>query len=74
MWEIVLAVRHAPGQGEDKIAGAAEQMGLARHVVRLAVGFAAEYPEEIEARIAANEAAAERARKLAAERDRLLAS
>lgn len=72
--EVLVAVRHAPGRGESKIAGAAEQLGVAEHLVRLAVGFAAAHPAEVEARIAANEEAAQRARRLAAERERLMAS
>lgn len=74
LWEVLLAVRHAPGREEEKIAGAADQMGVATHLVRLAVEFAAEYPDEIESRIAANEMAAERASRLAAERAQLIAS
>lgn len=72
--EVLAAVRHAPGRGTAKIAGASEQLGIGEHLVRLAVGFAAAYPDEVEARIVANEQAAERARRLAAERDRLMAS
>lgn len=74
VWEVVVAVRHAPGDGDAKIAGAAEQMGLPERLVRAAVNFAAVYPEEIEERIALNDAAAERARQVAEQRARLLAS
>lgn len=74
VWEVILAVRHAAGRGEAKIAGAAEQMGMAEQRVRLAVSFASAQPDEIEERIALNEAAAERARVIAAQRERLLAS
>ena len=74
VWEVVLGVRHAPGQGEAKIAGAAEQMGLAERLIRAAVNFAAAHPEEIEQRIALNDAAAERAKRLDEQRARLLVS
>jgi hypothetical protein len=73
VWEVVVAVRHAAGKGEAKIEGAAEQMGLPVHLVHLAVDFAAGQSDEIERRIALNEAAAENARKLAEQRNRLLA-
>lgn len=74
VWEVIVAVRHAPGRGDARIADAAEQMGLPERLVRLAVHFAAVYPDEVEERIAANEAAADRARALAEQRERLLTS
>jgi hypothetical protein len=74
VWEIVVGLRHAKGQGERKVAEAAKQMGLAVRAVRLAVDFAAAHPDEIEARIMANEAAAEEARRLSQARTKLLAS
>lgn len=74
VWEIVVAVRHAGGGGDDKVRDVADQLGLAEHLVRLAVDFAAAHPDEIEASIIANEEAAERAQRLAEERERLMAS
>ncbi|HET6950526.1 MAG TPA: hypothetical protein VFI47_09130 [Acidimicrobiales bacterium] len=74
VWQVVGAVRHAPGRGEAKVAGAAEQMDLPARLVRLAIDFAAAHPQEIEQAIAANDAAAAHARDLAAERARLMAS
>lgn len=74
VWEILVAVRHVGGRGDSKVVAAAAELGLAEHLVRLAVDFAATRAAEIEARIVDNEAAADRARKLAQERDALLAS
>jgi hypothetical protein len=74
VWEIVLAVRHAPGRGEAKLRDAAKQLALPEPQVRIAVDFASAYPREIEQRIALNDAAAVRARELAEQRARLLAS
>ena len=74
VWEIIAAVRHAPGRGEAKIRDAVKQLGLPEAEVRLAVDFASAYPHEIDERIALNEAAAERTRELAEQRARLLAS
>jgi hypothetical protein len=71
---VVLAVRHAPGRGEAKLHDAARQLGLPEGQIRLAVDFAATNPQEIEDRIALNDAAAERAREVAQQRARLLAS
>lgn len=72
--EVVTALRHAPGRGASKVAEAAEQLGIPESLVRLAVDFAAAHADEIDARIAANDAAAEQARRLAEQRGRLLAS
>ena len=74
VWEVVVAVRHAPGRGHAKMVDAAEQMDLPEHLVELAVEFAAAHGEEIERRIELNEAAGERAKQLAEQRNRLLAS
>jgi hypothetical protein len=74
VWEVIVAVRHAAGRGDAKVADAARQMDLPERLVRLAVSFAAANRDEVEERIALNDAAAERARELAEQRDRLLAS
>ena len=74
VWEVVLAVRSAPGPEDAKVRDAAEQMGLAERLVRLAVNFASAHPDEIEQRLAMNDEAAARARELAEQRARLLAS
>lgn len=74
VWEVIVALRHAPGRGEGKVVEAAEQMGLPERMVRLAVSFASQHRHEIEERIRLNDAAAQQARELAEERARLLAS
>lgn len=74
VWEVILAMRSAEGSGEAKLADASEQLGVPVRLVRLAVDFATANAEEIEAEIARNDAAAERVRKMIAERERLLAS
>lgn len=74
VWEVVVAVRHAPGEGDAKIGGAAEQLGLPERHIRAAVNFAAAHPHEVEQRVALNDAAAEQARRLADQRARMLAS
>jgi hypothetical protein len=74
VWEVVLAVRQASGRGEAKLRDAARQVGLPESQIRIAIDFAAAYPQEVEERIALNDAAAEQARQLAEQRARLLAS
>lgn len=74
VWEIILGVRSASGRGDAKIVNAAREMDLPEHLVRLAISFASAHSDEIEHRIALNQAAAERARVLAEQRNRLLAS
>ncbi len=74
VWQVVVAARHAPGQGESKVVDVAEQLSLEAHAVRLAIDFAATHPEETERLIDANATAAEDARRLAEQRERLIAS
>ena len=73
VWEIVRAIQLTDGQGEARIRQVAEDTGIPIHRLRLAVEYASAYPEEIRARIAANEAAGERVRRMVEERGRLLA-
>lgn len=72
VWEVILAIRHARGPGDAKVARAAEEMEIPERLARLAVDYAAAHPDEIEERIKLNDEAAERARALAAQRARLL--
>ena len=74
VWEVVLGLRSARGRGEARITNAAEQMNLTERQIRLVVDFAATYPDEIDERIAANDAGAERVRRIIDARDRLLDS
>lgn len=53
VWEAINAVRHAQGSGEQKIVEVTAQLGVPERLVRVAVSFAASYPEEIETLIAA---------------------
>lgn len=74
VWEVIVAIRHASGRGEARLRDAAKQIGLPEAQVRIAVDFASAYPQEVNDRIALNDAAAERARELAEQRARLLAT
>ena len=74
VWEVVSALRHTTGSEEQRVRALAEQFALHPRHIRVAIDFAASHGEEIGAQVAANDAAAVRARELAEERARLLAS
>lgn len=71
--EVVRAVRSTGAVGDDAVAAAAERVGVDQRLVRIAIDYAAEHLDEIEARIQENEVAAERARKLSEARSSVLA-
>ncbi len=74
VWEVAVAMRHTRQRGDARIRPTAEQLGVPERLVRTAVSFAAAYPDEVEAIIRRNDAAAERAEQTARERERFLAS
>jgi hypothetical protein len=73
VWEIVTAARSAPERGEALVPALAERLGIAASKVRAAIRYYAEYPEEIDAWIAANEAEAEKLEAALARERELLA-
>jgi hypothetical protein len=74
VWEVISALRYTTGSPEERVAALAEQFDLHPRHIRVAIDFAAAHRGMIEAEIAANDAAAERARAAARQRDDLLAS
>ena len=72
VWEIVGALRSTSGPEQDRIAAVAEQLGIHPRQVTIALGYAADHPEEIEDRIAANERALSHAEQMHQARQRLL--
>ena len=72
VWEIVRAVRRTTGKGEPLLRRVAEETGLGLDQVRLAVNFYSAYPDEIDARIAADETAANQIRVMVNRREQLL--
>lgn len=72
VWEIVRAIRRTPGKGERLLQKVAEDTGLVLDQVRLAVNFYSAYPDDIDARIAADETAANQIRVMIDRRERLL--
>ena len=73
VWEIISTIRHVSGSGERKVRNVAQMLSLNERWVRLAVEFYTVYPEEVDARIKANEDVAEQLRERAERRERLLA-
>lgn len=58
VWEIIGAVRSAPEKGESRMVALAERLSLTEGQVRTAVRYYGEFPNEIDAWIAANDAEA----------------
>ena len=71
VWEVIRDVRRAPGRGEARIRRVATESGLTESQVRLAVDFYSSFPDEIDARLAADERAAAQLREAATRRARL---
>lgn len=74
VWEVVSALRYTSGNDAERVAALSEQFDLHPRHIRTAIDFAATHRLEIDTQVAANDAAAERARQLAEQRARLMAS
>ncbi len=73
VWEVIAALRHTRGSESERMAAVAEQLGVHERQVLLALEYAAAHRAEIEARVDANDEALAHAKRLAEERQRLLA-
>lgn len=73
VWEVVARLRDLDGSDEQRIATLSAESDLHPRLIRIALDYAAEYAEEIRARIERNEAMAERSHRLVQEREALLA-
>ena len=74
VWEIVSALRTTTGPEQDRVATVADQLGIHPREVTIALAYAADHPDEIEERIAANQRALSRAEQTHQARQRLLDS
>lgn len=72
VWEVVRDLQHAPGRGMKRIEHLAAESGVPAERIRLAADFYSAHPEEIDRVILADEQAAERARRMIDQRERLL--
>jgi len=59
VWQIIPVVQNEEASGDDPIEAAAEYFGLPAFKIRAALGYYAEYREEIDARIRCNSQLAE---------------
>lgn len=73
VWEIIARLRELGGDEEERIATLAEETALHPRQIRIAVDYAAAHPEPIEQFIERNEQAAEDSRRIAEQRQALLA-
>src|SRR5918999_1511108 len=73
VWEVIARLRELEGSTEERIATLSEESELHPRLIRLAVDYAAEHPDEIRSRIDSNDEMAERSRKAAQQREALLA-
>lgn len=71
--EVIRALRATGATGTEAVAAAADSLGIAPRLVGVAIDYAAEHLEEIDARLRANDEAVERVRKLDAARRSVLA-
>ena len=72
VWEVVTALRAAAGSEQNRINDVADQFGIHPRQVTIALGYAADHPDEIRTRIEANEAALVEAQRAHRARQRLL--
>ena len=72
VWEVIVVLcDYAYGRGASPVRSAAKALALTESAVRTAENYYAAFPDEIDARIAANAAAADDARRAASTRSRL---
>jgi hypothetical protein len=72
VWEVVGRLQELDGLDEQRISLLAEESGMHPRLVRLALDYAAEHPDDILARIERNRAMAERSRVASQQREALL--
>lgn len=63
VWQVIARLRLLPERGDAAIKECARWMALSEDEVRLALAYYGDFPDEIDARIRANEEAAERVRR-----------
>jgi hypothetical protein len=73
VWEIIARLQDLDGTEDQRIPLLAEESDLHPRLIRIALDYAAEHPEEISDRIGRNRAMAERSHKTAQQRQALLA-
>jgi hypothetical protein len=72
VWEVVGRLQELDGAEEQRISLLAEESALHRRLIRMALDYAAEHPDDVIARIDRNRAMAERSRAATQQREALL--
>jgi hypothetical protein len=70
--EVVRSVRATGAADDTAVLSAADSLGVDQRLVRIAIDYAAEHLEEIEARLRENQDAVDRVKKLASARSAVL--
>ena len=73
VWEVVARLQELEGSEEQRISLLSAESDLHPRLIRIALDYAAEYSDEVRARIERNRAMAERNRRTARQREALLA-
>ncbi|MFY9668094.1 MAG: hypothetical protein WAK44_09115 [Trebonia sp.] len=73
VWEIVARLQELEGGEEQRISLLAAESDLHPRLIRIALDYAAEHPDEIRERIDRNRGAIERSQRTAQQREALLA-
>ena len=73
VWEVIGRLRELDGSEEHRITTLADESGLHARQIRIAVDFAAAHPDDVNARIANNQAAAAASYRAVEQRRALLA-
>ena len=72
VWEVVARLQELSGTEEQRISLLADESDLHPRLIRIAVDYAAEHPDDVLARIEQNRALADRSRAASGQRDALL--
>lgn len=72
VWEVVARLQELVGTDERRISLLAEESDLHPRLIRIAVDYAAEHPDDVLGRIGRNRALADRTRAASGQRDALL--
>ena len=72
VWEVVGRLKDLDGAEEQRVSLLAEESDLSPRLIRLALDYAAEHPDDVLTRIERNRALAERSRAAARQRQALL--
>jgi hypothetical protein len=73
VWEVIARLQDLDGAEEQRISLLSAESDLHPRLIRIALDYAAEHPDEVQGRIDRNRAMAERSRSMAQQREALLA-